>query len=1195
MGILLCMLHLQIAMAVPYGWTAGHLNDLGEMHERELPGANALHSDNPFSWGKNRHHGGETSLSAMEDASRALDRHVHSHVGDEGDLFGPTGRAKDKVMRDRLDDAAATAAIAGNAQMSRSLEKMAEDGDMGAVSALAGLRELGGDQDRLSAAAAAGDGEALHDLERMAVRGDAGAAAALDAMSGGSIGQEIAASSGRSKGLAAGSGRGHGHGGGYGHGRGHGRGGGYGHGGHGHGRGHRHGAHGHGRGHRHRHGRGHGRGSYGYGGSGHGHGGGHDHGHGHVHGGHRWSTVSGGEVHGGGHRWSTSSGGEANGGGMEATGYSAESSLGGGGGSTNTHPVSPVTEALDSMTRDAIAQQEGLAALAGEETGAEKALGYKSAQNRPGEDAPGQTTRPDVEAAALAMGASASQARSAAQSAALYDPLTPAEKAAARVLASAEEEAADSLMDDLAAEIAAGAGTGRMAGAGSGGLAGAGAGETAGEIAGGMAGADAGETAGEIAGGIAGGMAGPGSGEIGAAAGKMAGAAAGRMAGAGAGGLAGAGAGGIAGAGAGETAGAGAGGMAGAGAGGMAGEIAGADAGSMAGETAGEVAGAAVAQRLAEEEAAAGQEEAEMEEAPIERAKALGKMSEAYKEAAYAEAAGSRAQDPSQAREMAAKEEGLLGGEDTEGDLGIIGTIPDDAKSVEVQNGHMDLPLKTFSNEKPKNEGELAAKKRQGRMADRLRNTVTRDNIQSPLNTVKGGDGTFFNIPESAQKLKIDDGTVYYPESAKAEMEKEGLDTTALKHRYNLGERKNKPIGEGYYAADASGKEMDLPSPTLKSPPKVLTGSDGLLDIGKADALDIAKGRIEMIPWEEYNKQMHSEVNFPSKLPVIPAAVEKALRNAEKDAEALAMTKKEVITNPSGKQYVRITPPIGVPEQVDMEDVVKSAEEGGIVSGKGSGQDRAGYFDAEESAGEMRSRSLNIEEHASATSQNTSEDAYGRKELSNAQMESETRDIPSKTNSFNKQSSASKESILNKAARRQSEKKRSLDCRDPANEAKVLAGVIDENSDAFSSAMQMPEEEFLSAYSSIPEKTIRVFLRYGKDNKKPEYQREYIGAYGDLKTIYGQKAEMMLKILSGAIKATKDKCMPIRVVSKQVKRVPMRKKILVYPKARNLHKPVKVVQRKKIVLLKPTVVEKNVLTPVMQVKVQKGGSGEKPS
>lgn len=824
---------------------------------------------------------------------------------------------------------------------------------------------------------------------------------------------------------------------------------------------------------------------------------------------------------------------------MGGSGYYTDSGLGGGGGSTNTHPVSPASEALDSMARDAIAQQEGLAALAGEETGAEKALGYKNA-NRPDENLLGQISRPDIEAAALAMGATPRQARGVGQSAALNNTLTPAERAAARALAATEEETPDDLMDDLAAEIAAGAG--------------------------GMTGADVGEMAG-------------------AAAGEMAGAAAGKMAGSGAGGMAGSDAGEMAG------------GMAGRMAGRGAGEIAGAGSGKVAGADAGEMAGAEVAQRIAEEEAAAGQEEAEMEEAPIERAKALGKIGNAYKEAAHAEAAGSRAQDPARAMGMADKEKALEG-DDAEGDLGIIGTIPDNAKSVEIQNGHMDLPLKTFSNEKPKNKGELAAKKKQDRMADRLRNTVTRDNVPSPLNTVKGSDGTVFNIPESAQKLKVDDGTVYYPESAKAEMEKEkdkSFDMFPLKHRYNLGERKNKPIGEGYYAADASGMEMDLPSPTLKSPPKVLSGNDGLLDTEKADELEIGKGRIEMTPWEEYNKQMHSEVNFPSKLPVIPAAVEKALRNAEKDAEALAMTKKEVITNPSGKQYVRITPPIGVPEQVDMEDVVKSAEQGNIVPGKGSGLDRAGYFDDEESSREGKPRSLNIGDHASPTSQNTSEDAYGRKELPNAKMESETKDIPSKTNSFNKQSSANKESILNGAEKKISKEKHNLDCRDPANEVKVLAGVVDENSEAFSSTMQMPEEEFMSSYSNIPDKTIRVFLRYGKERNNPEYQKEYISAYGDLKTIYRHKAEIMLKILSGAIKATKDRCMPIRVVSRKVERVPIRKKVLVYPKVKSLHKPVIVAERKKIVLLKPTVVEKNVLTPVMQVKIQKGSTKEKPA
>ncbi|RVD92591.1 polar tube 3 (PTP3) protein [Tubulinosema ratisbonensis] len=532
---------------------------------------------------------------------------------------------------------------------------------------------------------------------------------------------------------------------------------------------------------------------------------------------------------------------------------------------------------------------------------------------------------------------------------------------------------------------------------------------------------------------------------------------------------------------------------------------------------------------------------------------------------------------------------------DTQQAFGVIGTIPDDAKVVNLTKSFITLPLKTFSTEKPKNKAEVAAKNEQAALAEKLRNKITADYIPSPLNVIKGEDG-YLNIPESAKKIELESATIYFPENAKEEMKNAGKDVFKLVHRYNLGERADRPYGEGYYAADASGYEMDLPSPINQSPKKVISSKDNVLDISAASGINVLSSKLHMIPWKEYAKKMRANLNVNGIMKQ-ETGFEKEQKELENQLETLANTKKELITNPSGSQFVKLTPPLGVSEQISVEDLLK-AEKKFPSKFSESGQDGISMLQGGEE--KEKTSSLNIA-HSVKSDMNTLESMFQKKISEAAKTSPETAEITSTKNAFNEKATEAKQQeigeekheealeVSNKTASAEEDKK----CNFSDEVVKNLNDILKENSEKFSKTLGIPEATFNSNISKIPKAVNNVIFRYQCEHESEKYQEEYRKAYKDLQTIFDKNSEAMLKILGNVMLAAKERAKPARIISTRIVRKPMTRKVPVYPKVKVNSKTGKiikpdVVSHTTIRNLKPILVEKKVLTPVKEVVIRKG-------
>ncbi|KAM0674152.1 hypothetical protein GVAV_002225 [Gurleya vavrai] len=265
--------------------------------------------------------------------------------------------------------------------------------------------------------------------------------------------------------------------------------------------------------------------------------------------------------------------------------------------------------------------------------------------------------------------------------------------------------------------------------------------------------------------------------------------------------------------------------------------------------------------------------------------------------------------------------------------LGITGSIPEDADSINIVNAVIQLPFKGFDYMVARTEEEKEALEAQSRLRDDIRGKVTKRKFDSPLNVIKAGDG-WLNIPESAVNIEIEDGRAFFNADAKAKMIRAGLNTDFLAHIINTGERKDMAAGIGYFVADLSGLTIDLPSADNPIPVSMAYGKGKFISLTDAIGIDVLKGMVSLIPWKEFKKNMRPKVNtaikikFPSKEERLEKEKEKKVEKEaekiiEKDDQMLqnvSLTKKKIIVNPDGSGYIELKPAYGVKELVRVED-----------------------------------------------------------------------------------------------------------------------------------------------------------------------------------------------------------------------------------------------------------------------------------
>ncbi|KAH9410675.1 hypothetical protein HK407_12g18070 [Ordospora pajunii] len=259
--------------------------------------------------------------------------------------------------------------------------------------------------------------------------------------------------------------------------------------------------------------------------------------------------------------------------------------------------------------------------------------------------------------------------------------------------------------------------------------------------------------------------------------------------------------------------------------------------------------------------------------------------------------------------------------------------IPSNVSSVGILDGRMELPLKGFSSEEPKTEEEAIVQRIQMKRRDQARNRVIETPIETGLNVIETEDG-YTHISEAAEKMDISKGKVFYPKNAKGLMEKQGLDTSLLNHRFNTGERTDIDKGVEYYEADASGFSLDLPSPLDPIPTSVITNGKTSLDIGHASEIQIDEGVLIQKPWDEFVKDVRPSVNegHLQEAQAMDTMHRKSVIEQENKKKNLEEIDVSVITNPDGAEYVEVVPPYGVAEILPMSQAVASLKSIGTQS-----------------------------------------------------------------------------------------------------------------------------------------------------------------------------------------------------------------------------------------------------------------------
>lgn len=265
--------------------------------------------------------------------------------------------------------------------------------------------------------------------------------------------------------------------------------------------------------------------------------------------------------------------------------------------------------------------------------------------------------------------------------------------------------------------------------------------------------------------------------------------------------------------------------------------------------------------------------------------------------------------------------------------LQVKEVIPPTASKVGIIDGKIKLPLKGFSGEEAKTEEEALVQGRQNSRRNQVRNKVVGVPLESGLNVIETSNG-FTHISEAAKFMDIHKGTVFYPENAKAIMDKQNIDTSALEHRFNTGERSDLEMGMGYYKADASGFRLSLPSPSDPVPPSSMTNRKKVLNIEHASGINIEVGDLVETPWAEFVKNVRPTINgIQLQEDEVEAASELKARDEEKKRlKNLEGITTEVYTNPDGSKFVEVTPPYGVPEFMSMGDAVESLNSIGASS-----------------------------------------------------------------------------------------------------------------------------------------------------------------------------------------------------------------------------------------------------------------------
>lgn len=400
--------------------------------------------------------------------------------------------------------------------------------------------------------------------------------------------------------------------------------------------------------------------------------------------------------------------------------------------------------------------------------------------------------------------------------------------------------------------------------------------------------------------------------------------------------------------------------------------------------------------------------------------------------------------------------------------------IPPTTSKVGIVEGRMKLPLKGFSGEEATTEEERLVQSGQKKRRGLVRNRVVGVPIESGLNVIETQEG-YIHIPEAAKSLKINKGKIFYPEDAKGLMEKQNLDTSALVHRFNTGERGDLDKGVGYYEADVSGYTLNLPSPSEPVPTSTMTNGEKTLSIEHGSGMYVESGDLIETPWNEFVKEVRPTINGVQlqEDEVMAASEMKARAEGEKKLRNLEGITTEVYTNPDGSKFVEVSPPYGVPELMTMDEAIEN------LNSVGSSNVAAV---SEESKKQNPDVPLDM---ATTVSEKGSEEGFIDGVLSHVSETGEGASGVSKQNSLNGEVNSDKAPIAESVEKDMIDKHLSDG---KTLEASVKNAIV-HKAEIYARSLRITTETFLNMISQIPESSIKEMMNY---NQTPANMRKDI-------------------------------------------------------------------------------------------------------
>lgn len=402
--------------------------------------------------------------------------------------------------------------------------------------------------------------------------------------------------------------------------------------------------------------------------------------------------------------------------------------------------------------------------------------------------------------------------------------------------------------------------------------------------------------------------------------------------------------------------------------------------------------------------------------------------------------------------------------------MDVLKVIPNDASEININNSVIKFPLKTFVDEKPKDKGEEFVKNRSDVLKNLVRNTVTRNNVNSGLNTIQTNDG-FLNAGENSTKLQIQDAVAYIEPSGKLQMESEGIDTSHWKSKHNQGERPDIPNGELYYETEIKDADLILPSPTNKTPSKFLSNANEQLDTNYIDELHIKKGTLHQTPWNEFSDTVKPRLNlYPNEEEKIREA--NIFKNAlaeEKKKEKLDSIRIFSFTNPNGDKHITTVPQYGITETFEENEGMK----------------RLSNIDPDKNIAISETPTESQKEPMINSLENVSEDQIMNTYIENTIAEGRTKNkagrFVSPTNGFTNEEDTKKAELLQ--VERFDITKHFI--RDGSEASRVKNDLISKTF-AYSKALGMEKEDYINLIKRIPDSVIYKMNEYNSDpNKKP--------------------------------------------------------------------------------------------------------------